>query len=92
MDKIIGLKELRENVAEYAAEVAKGKSFTVVRRSKPIFRITPPIEEVDPVEDAKGYTTLIDFTKVRKGGVPVGEVLAAMDKINRKKWTKSKKR
>ena len=78
MDKIIGLKELRENVEVYANQVARGKSFVVVRRSKPIFRISQPLEEVDPVEDAKGYKTIIDFTKIRTGGVPAEEVLAAL--------------
>ena len=40
MANIIGLRQLRENVAEYADLVAKGKSFVVVRQSKPIFKIS----------------------------------------------------
>jgi antitoxin (DNA-binding transcriptional repressor) of toxin-antitoxin stability system len=39
--KLIGFKELRENAEKYISEVKKGKSFTVLRRSKPIFNITP---------------------------------------------------
>ncbi len=80
MDSIIGLKELREDVAKFARQVSRGRSFIVVKRSKPLFRIIPL--EVDPVEDAKGYKTLIDFTKIRKGGVPFEEVLAALKRID----------
>ena len=38
---IIGLKELRENIEEYIGKVEKGKSFVVVRRSHPVFKIAP---------------------------------------------------
>lgn len=38
---IIGLRELRENMEKYIREVRKGRSFIVVRRSKPIFKIVP---------------------------------------------------
>ncbi len=93
MDKIIGLRELREHVAKYAAQVARGQSFIVVKQSKPLFRITP-LEEVDPVEDAKGYKTIIDFTKIRKGGVPFKEILSAiksMDGQSKKVSSKTKR-
>ena len=40
---IIGLKELREDTNKYISQIEKGKSFTVVRRSRPIFKIIPPI-------------------------------------------------
>jgi antitoxin (DNA-binding transcriptional repressor) of toxin-antitoxin stability system len=38
---IIGFKELRENAEVYIREIEKGRSFLVIRRSKPIFKITP---------------------------------------------------
>lgn len=38
---IIGLKDLREHTENYISRVRRGKSFIVVRRSKPIFKITP---------------------------------------------------
>ena len=38
---IIGFKDLRLNADKYISAIARGKSFTVVRRSKPIFNITP---------------------------------------------------
>jgi prevent-host-death family protein len=75
MDKIIGLKELRENTEKYITEVEKGKSFTVVRKSKPVFKLTP----ID--EEESGWETVIDFTKYRKGGMPIEEVLRRLKKL-----------
>ncbi|MBM3260993.1 type II toxin-antitoxin system Phd/YefM family antitoxin [Candidatus Kaiserbacteria bacterium] len=82
-DSNIGLKELRDNVDTYIAAVKKGKKFTVYRHSKPVFAIVPPEEvEYDLDElDGPGWKTLIDFTKIRKGGVPAEEVLAAIDRV-----------
>lgn len=39
---IIGLKELRQNATQIAERAQKGESFTVVKRSKPVFNIVPP--------------------------------------------------
>ena len=80
MQNSIGLKELRENVETYVSEVKKGKSFIVVRRSKPIFKISP-VEE-----DESLWETVIDFTRIKKGGVPISELLSRlwyMDKISK---------
>jgi prevent-host-death family protein len=68
---IVGLKELRENVESYISKVRKGESFLVVRRSKPVFRISPP-ESEDEWEEA------VDFTKIKKGGVPLADLLARL--------------
>lgn len=68
--KIIGLRELRENVADYIKEIKKGNSFTVVRRSEPIFNITP-IEKEDSL-----WESVVDFTKIKKGGVNIKEILS----------------
>ena len=38
---IVGLKELREDTEKYISQIEKGRSFTVVRRSKPIFKKSP---------------------------------------------------
>ncbi len=78
MKNIIGLRELRENTEEYVSQVKKGKSFTVVRRSKPIFRITP----VDEWGDEGIWENVIDFTEIKSGGVPVKEVLIALRKLD----------
>ena len=76
MNTIVGLKELRENMGEYVAAVEKGKSFTVVRRSRPIFKITP----VDVWGDAGVWETVVDFTKNKKDGVSAAEVLKYIKK------------
>ena len=71
MENIIGLKELRQNVEKYARDIAKGKSFIVVRRSKPLFRISP-------VGDEEEWEEVVDFTKVKKGGVNIKELLSRL--------------
>ena len=45
MNKIIGLKELRTNLNRYANAVEKGESFIVMRRSKPLFRVSAVSKE-----------------------------------------------
>lgn len=72
MKNIIGLKELRENVDVYVSQIEKGKSFTVVRRSRPLFRIVPPDE------DQELWETAVDFTKIKKGGIPIRELLSRL--------------
>lgn len=83
-DSIIGLKELRENVDKYINAIGKGKRFTVFRHSKPVFSIVPPEEvEYDLEElDGPGWKTLIDFIKIKKGGVPAEEVLASLERLH----------
>ncbi|MBI3638178.1 type II toxin-antitoxin system prevent-host-death family antitoxin [Candidatus Wolfebacteria bacterium] len=71
MKNIVGLKELRQNVSDYIAEVKKGKSFIVVRRSMPVFRISPP-------EEDELWEPIADFTKIKKGGVPLKDLLARL--------------
>lgn len=39
---IIGLKELRQNASEIAERAKNGEHFTVVKRSKAVFTISPP--------------------------------------------------
>lgn len=73
-ENIIGLKEFRENVSKYVKKVHKGDSFVVVRRSKPIFQITP-------LADREKWETLIDFAKIRKEGVPAEDFLEIARKI-----------
>ena len=72
MDNIVGLKELRENISTYADRVKRGQSFIVVKRSKPLFKISPFDEEDGLWEE------LIDFTKIKRGGVPIRDVLARL--------------
>lgn len=69
---IIGLKDLRENMEKYIRQVESGKTLTVVRRSSPVFRIAPV------AEDESLWEEVIDFTKIRKGGVSIDKVLSRL--------------
>lgn len=73
---IIGLKELRENTEPYIRRVGRGESITVMRRSTPIFRLTP----VDAEET--GWESVIDFTLIDKRGVSGRDILAALRKLD----------
>ena len=64
---IIGLKDLRQNVDKYSKEIKKGESFIVMKRSMPLFKISPVNDDA--------WEELIDFTKIKKGGVDVDELL-----------------
>jgi len=75
---IIGLKKLRENIDEYIAEVKKGRSFIVVRKSKPVFKLTP----LDVWGDDGLWETVINFKKIKKSGVPIGGVISALKRLH----------
>lgn len=75
---VVGLKELRENMDLYISGVEKGRSFVVVRRSQPIFRLAP----VDVWGDEGVWETVIDFVKFKKGGVPLDEVISSLKRLN----------
>ena len=65
MEQVVGLKKLRENIAVYDERVKRGQSFVVMKKSDPLFRISP-IEDNDNV-----WEELIDFSKIKKGGVEI---------------------
>jgi prevent-host-death family protein len=69
---IVGLKELRENIEAYISRVEKGDSFIVVKKSKPVFRIS------SPEEDPSLWEPVIDFTKIKKGGVSITDLIARL--------------
>lgn len=74
---IIGLKDLRLKTEEYIRRVDKGESFTVVKRSKPIFKIVP-FHDVD-----EGiWETVLDFTELDPKGVLAKDVIKALRKLN----------
>ncbi len=70
MKNIIGLKDLRVNMTKYAEKVSQGKTFVVFKQSKPLFKITP-------INDEK-WEEVVDFTKMKKGGVDIDEVLSRL--------------
>ena len=74
--QILGLKELRENMQKYVSRVGKGESFIVVKKSKPVFKIS------SPDEDEGLWETIVDFTKINKNGVDAKRVLRELRKMN----------
>lgn len=70
MEDIIGLKELRENIDKYVKKVGMGNSLVVMRKSRPLFKITPVEEEE--------WEEVVDFTKIKKGGVDINDVLSRL--------------
>jgi len=75
MNNIVTLKELRTNVGAYAERVQRGESFIIMKRSEPIFKISPV--------DEGQWETVIDFTKIRKGGIEIGELLSRLKSYDR---------
>ena len=69
---IVGLKELRNNMETYISAVEKGESFTIVRRSKPILKISSPHESTNIWEE------VIDFSKLKKGGVAIESLISRL--------------
>lgn len=76
--RIIGLKDLRENMSTYIKHTEAGKSFTVVRRSRPIFRLVP----VDEWGDEGTWETVLDFRKINPRGVPIEDVISSLKRLN----------
>lgn len=71
MQKIVGLKELREHTESYIDQVRKGRTFLVIRRSTPVFKISPPDEE-------ELWEPVVDFSKIKKGGIRLKELLSRL--------------
>ena len=67
MENIVTLKNLRENMQDFAQKVQKGYSFIVFKRSKPLFKISPI--------ETGAWEEVIDFTKLKKGGINLKELL-----------------
>ena len=70
MKNFVGLKELRENMEEYIKRVKKGEDLIIMRRSTPLFRVSP-IENIE-----EEWEEVIDFTKIKKGGVNIKDILS----------------
>jgi len=71
---IVGLRDLRENVEKYSQRITQGDSFIVVRRSKPLFKIVSPFEKHEDDQ----WEEIIDFTKIKKGGVNIDELISRL--------------
>ena len=66
----VGLGELRQNLGKYAREVRMGKSFRVTRYTKPLFVISPVAERT--------WEAIVDFKKLKKGGVEIDDLLSRL--------------
>lgn len=71
MENIIGLKDLRQNMADYTKKVQKGQSFIVFKQSKPLFKVIP-------LENEEEWEEIIDFTKIKRGGINIKEILSRL--------------
>ena len=74
MQKIIALNDLRQKMTYYAEKVQKGESFLVMKKSRPLFKISPAENEV---EDSN-WEEIIDFTKIKKGGIDIDDLLTRL--------------
>lgn len=71
----ISLKQLRADFPRVIEAVEKGGHFTVIKRSKPVFEISPPRQS--------GWD--FDFTKNGyPNGIPAGELIDTIDAIQTK--------
>jgi len=69
--KMVGLKDFRENLNDYLIRIAKGESFLVLRRNEPVFN-------VGPVAGDGIWESVIDFTTIKKGGVNINDLLSRL--------------
>ncbi len=75
---IIGFKEFRLNADKYINAVRRGKFFTIVRRSKPVFNITP----VDEWGDEGIWESVVDFRNKKGKGIKTEDLLRLLKKID----------
>ena len=75
MERLVGVKELRENLEKYLNRIKRGQSFIVVKRSKPVFKIVPP-------ESEEKWETVADFTGINKNGISARKILKELRKLN----------
>jgi len=73
--QILGLKELRENMDKYVSLIKKGRSFIVVKKSKPVFKLVSP-------ESEDQWEPVADFTTINKKGIPAEKILQALRQMN----------
>ncbi len=70
-ENLITVKELREDLPAIINKVSRGGEFLVFKKSKPVFRLLAPETDED-------WETVVDFTKIKKGGVKISELLKAI--------------
>lgn len=78
-DSIIGIKELHRNLKRVADAAVKGKSFTVVRDSRAVFRIEPMAGTA--YGQKKKYRTMSDILKAARFSDPDPHLSQKIDEI-----------
>ncbi|MEK9130482.1 MAG: hypothetical protein AAB526_03770 [Patescibacteria group bacterium] len=71
MENLIALKDLRLNMEKYALAVKAGQSFIVLKQSKPLFKLAP-------IDENNDWEEVINFAKIKKGGVDINALLAIL--------------
>lgn len=72
MKNPVGLKEFRANLNKVANRVKKGESIVVWKHSEPLFKVVPLNHEEEQWE------AVIDFTKLKKGGINIDDILTRL--------------
>ncbi len=72
---IVGVKELRKNLETYINRVKRGDSYIVVKRSKPVLKLSSP-------DEIERWETVADFTAIKKGGISAKAILKELRKLN----------
>lgn len=68
-DQLVSMKELRENFSRYKAGLERGESYTIIYRSKPLARLTPPKKQ-PTTDDIQKNVEMVDKLA---GGIDAGE-------------------
>lgn len=66
--KIIGLRDFRENTKTIIEDINNGMSYIVMKKNQPAFKISP-------IDNEEIWEELIDFTKIKKGGIEINNLL-----------------
>jgi prevent-host-death family protein len=75
-DNLITVKELRNEMTTIINKVNRGGEFLVLKKSKPVFRLSSP-------DSDDNWETVIDFTKIKKGGVKIDDLIKALKKYGK---------
>ncbi len=67
MKSIINLKEFRIHATRYAERVKRGETFLVMKRSVPLFKVSPLGDDL--------WEEVIDFTEIKRGGIDIKDLL-----------------
>jgi prevent-host-death family protein len=76
----ISLRDFRKNAQQVIDAVEKGKTFTVIKHSRPVLKLSKP--DLDEWGEKGRWTSVGDFREIFPKGVSVDELLDAMKEID----------